>query len=272
MLLDHLPEIERAIAFICRRNRLYGADADDFGAWAKLRLIENDYSIIRKFEGRCEFNNFIFVVIHRLLFDYRDHVLGRWRPSAEAKRLGATAVAFEKLTHRDERSFEEAVQILERQGATRSELQALQQRLPKRDRRPREIALEELKVDPLDREGTIAATSEDSRLARSTADAVRRAVDAMPDDDRVILRLRFEAQMSIPEIARMLHVEAKPLYRRINRSLAALRNALERAGVSAADVEHIIDSTSDELDFGLTPKDTTMTGPSGEGVERNGMS
>src|SRR5256885_9925743 len=49
------------------RAFLSGADAEDFGSFVKLKLIENDYAALRKFEHRCSFAAYISVVVQRLL-------------------------------------------------------------------------------------------------------------------------------------------------------------------------------------------------------------
>ena len=60
---------------------------------------------------------------------------------------------------------------------------------------------------------------------------MREALAGLEPEDRLILRLRFEQALSVVEIATTLRVEAKPLYRRIERLLGGLRRDLERAGV-----------------------------------------
>ena len=52
LFVSHLPEIERVIAWISARRHLSGADRDDFAAQVKLKLIEDDYAVLRKFEAR----------------------------------------------------------------------------------------------------------------------------------------------------------------------------------------------------------------------------
>ena len=50
--LANVPTIERIASFYCRRMHLSEADTEDFIGFAKLELIERDYDIINKFEGR----------------------------------------------------------------------------------------------------------------------------------------------------------------------------------------------------------------------------
>ena len=57
LFLAELETTERAIRFACRRASFFGADAEDFGSYVKLKLIENDYGVIRKFEGRQRFGH-----------------------------------------------------------------------------------------------------------------------------------------------------------------------------------------------------------------------
>lgn len=254
LLLESLPDLERIAAFVCRKSNLLGADADDFHSWVRLKLIENDYAILRKFEGRSSFRTYLAVVVQRLMLDFRNHQLGKWRPSAEARRMGEVAVTLERLLHRDRRTADEAVAITgERHAVSRTNVEDILLRLPQRAPRRREVPLDELPADPatpaeqVEREAVFAETE---MLARKAGDVIREAIDAMPESDRLVLRLRFEAGMSVVEIARALRTESAPLYRRMYRSLDGLRARLEKAGVRAAEALRLVDSSA-ELDFGL---------------------
>lgn len=254
LLLQALPDLERIAVFVCRKSNLLGADAEDFHSWARLKLIENDYAILRKFEGRSSLRTYLAVVVQRLMLDYLNHQLGKWRPSAEARRIGDVAVTLETLIHRDRRTAEEAMATAgEKHAVPRAEIEDILSRLPRRAPRRREVPLDELSVDPsvtaeqVERE---AASAETEMLARKTGDVIREAIDAMPESDRLVLRLRFEAGMSVVEIARALRTESAPLYRRMYKSLDGLRARLESAGVRAAEALRVVDSSA-ELDFGL---------------------
>src|SRR5947207_3384167 len=108
----NLALIERVISCVCRRAGLRDADAEDFGSTAKLALIENDYAILRDYEGRAPLGAFLAVVVQRLLSREWVRLRGRWHPSADAERAGPAAVLLEKLTVRDGRSLDEAVAIV----------------------------------------------------------------------------------------------------------------------------------------------------------------
>jgi RNA polymerase sigma factor (sigma-70 family) len=69
-------------------------------------------------------------------------------------------------------------------------------------------------------------------LNAETSALLARELEALTPADRLILRLRFEDDLSVPEIARLLGA-ASPfaMYRRLQHTLAMLRRSLERAGV-----------------------------------------
>src|SRR5437762_8206155 len=110
--LANLRQIERIIAFVSRRNHLRPADGEEFAAHVKLKLIEANYAVLRKFEGRSTFSTYMTTVIQRLFFQYRVQMWGKWRPSAEARRMGDKGITLERLLTRDGYTFNEVVEIL----------------------------------------------------------------------------------------------------------------------------------------------------------------
>ena len=69
--------------------------------------------------------------------------------------------------------------------------------------------------------------------------ALRRALQELPDEDRVIIRMLYYEGLSVAEIARGLRVEQQRLYPRIKQLLASLRKTLERQGISADFLEDL---------------------------------
>ena len=102
LFLKSLPLIEKLIAFASRRSRFGREDGEDFSSWVKVKLIENDYGVLRQFKGGCNLSTYLSVVVQRLAQDYRNHLWSKWRPSAEAIRLGPLAVRLEQLLVRDD--------------------------------------------------------------------------------------------------------------------------------------------------------------------------
>src|SRR5688500_3157528 len=108
----NLALIDRLLGAVCRRNGFPPDDSEEFGSWARLRLIDNDYAILGKWRGESSLPTYLTAVIVNLFRDYRIQIWGKWRPSAEARRLGPAAVQLEKLMGQDGRSFPEAVAVL----------------------------------------------------------------------------------------------------------------------------------------------------------------
>lgn len=106
--LEHIGWIDKISSLACAKHELWGVDAEDFAAWTKMRIIENDYAVLRRFRGESELKTYLASVVVRLLRDYVREHHGRWRPSATALRLGETAVELEQLVYREGYSLAQA--------------------------------------------------------------------------------------------------------------------------------------------------------------------
>ncbi|MCU1231996.1 MAG: polymerase sigma factor, sigma-70 family [Acidobacteria bacterium] len=254
----NLPLVDRVIAGVCRRAGVRAADAEDFASTARIALMENDYAILRTYEGRSSLGTFLTIVVQRLLSRERSRIWGRWHSSAEAERLGAAGVLLEQLLVRDGRSLEEAIPFVRAidPSLDRRSVQDLAARLPERAARPRLVPLPD-EVDVASPEGADARASdaESRRISARAAAVVRETLESLALEDRMLIRFRFGAELSIADASRLLGVPQRPLYRRIEALLTMLREALERAGVGAMEVSDLISATAaDGIDFGLHGK------------------
>ncbi|HJW92234.1 MAG TPA: sigma-70 family RNA polymerase sigma factor [Thermoanaerobaculia bacterium] len=252
----NLGTIERVISIVCWRARLFGPDAEDFASEAKLALIENDYAILAKYEGRSSLDTFLTVVIQRLLADSRTKAKGRWHASTEASRLGPAAVLVETLILRDGRSLDEAMPHIQatHPELTRESVIAILDRLPQRNARPRAVDLEAVAhvVVAQDSSDARAFALDRKRISDAAGNAVRELLEKLAVDDRMLLRLRFASDMSIADISRMMQLPQRPLYRRLEALLRQLRDALTAAGIDAATAEALVGRDDErEMDFGL---------------------
>jgi RNA polymerase sigma factor for flagellar operon FliA len=254
LLVCHLRDIQTVITFVCRRNGLREADAEDFSSEVLLRIIENDYAILRKFESRCAFKNYLVVVVQRLLLDRRNRDFGKWHASAEAKRFGAAGVLAEKLLRRERKTVDETADALARSGMplTKPQIEELCAQLPERKSRPREVNLAE------GDETSAGATAEPdltrgdrTRFARRLSDAVRKSMSRFSAEDQAIIRMHFDADMTVAEIARALNVSQKPIYRRLQRRLDDIRKSLKVAGIDAPTALEVVSDAGIELELGL---------------------
>lgn len=242
LFLANLERIDRIIDSICRRNGLAGDDADDLRSWLRMRLIESDYAILRKFSGRSALATYLTVVLANLFRDYRIRQWGKWRPSAEAKRSGPIAVQLERLLHRDGCSLEEAVATIRSAGTqlpADANLARIAARLPLRGGRARHVAL----PDDLPAADTADQTVRERLAERDRAGieaAIETAFSELDAEDTVILKLRFWEGLTIADIARTLHLEQKALYPRMQKLIATLRARLESLGVEAGRVADLL--------------------------------
>ena len=230
LFLTNLPTIESLVQMVARQQRMSWAEAEEFASIVRLRLIENDYAILRKFRGGSSLRTYLTVVIARQALDYRDACWGRWRPTRAARRLGRAAVTLEKLIVRDGLTSEEAWQTLREGGlADSGPLRKFAAGLQPRLRR------HYVSIDDLDERHAAATNPEvdhvmrDHRVAAALAGALR----TLPPADSRLLRLRFMEGLSISSIARSEGIDQASLYRRVAALLRRLRRDLESHGIQA---------------------------------------
>jgi RNA polymerase sigma factor for flagellar operon FliA len=251
LFLSNLDAIDRAISYVCHRNHLSPQDAEEFNSEVKTKLIEANYGVLRKFEGRSSFSTYMTTVIQRLYFQWRVQMWGKWRPSAEAKRLGEKAITLERLLTRDGFTYGEALETLTTgtRAYTRDEVEAIYLRLP--ERQPRPVLVASLApdaaptVDP-DRE---LFSADRRKTARAAVAAVDGAIAGMDPESQVILRMRFWNNRKVPEIATALRIDAKRLYKKIDKLLETLRSALEKANIDQSMIADLLDRADHELSF-----------------------
>jgi RNA polymerase sigma factor (sigma-70 family) len=256
--LEALPLIDRIAAFVARRARLSTDEAEDFRAEVRVRLFENNYAIIRKFEGRHSFSTYLTTVIYRLFRQYRVEQWGKWRPSAEAKRMGAQAIVLERLMTRDGFSYQEAVNVLTiRDGATvtASQLEAIYLHLPLRSPRPllvsTDVFPEAVSMDSADDRVQQRDRVRNAQLVTAALDTL---IGQMSAEDGLVLQMRFWQGMRVPDIARSLGIEQKKLYKRLDRLFMELRRSLENAGIDNSVVVDIISHSASDLPLASMPK------------------
>jgi RNA polymerase sigma factor (sigma-70 family) len=241
LFLKNLPLIEEIISHCCRKSRFSPQEAEDFRGHVHCRLIEEDYAILAKYQGRSSIRTYLTTVINRLLLDYQNHIWTKWRHSAEAERLGRVAMELERLLVRDGLSFDEACKDLRGRGVEMSvlELADIRAKLPPRSLR-RFVTDDKLQDKPA-REPRPDEQLEDKErevTKRRVYAALFRALETLSKEDQILVRLWTEFKVS--EIARLRGVDQKPLYRRLARAFAELKKALAHQGVRRKDIEDLL--------------------------------
>lgn len=259
--LEHLELIERAATSAARRSGFDGADVEDFVSTVKLKLIDDDYAVIRRHRGDSKLSTFLVTVIHNLVRDYRNHKWGKYRPSAVAKRLGEVAVLLERLLVRDQHGLDAAIEIVKQrlpEAPSREALRDLAGQLPARTRRSfvGEEALATRPDDTADPEERAVDSARQGR-AEHLGEVVGRALKTLAPQDALLLKMHFRDGETLAAIAKTLHLEQRPLYTRKNRCLRQLLAALEAEGLTWDAVRDILDWQQGELELGFEEEEDT---------------
>lgn len=234
LFLAHLPHIDKVVTHLGRRYHFRAEECQDFRSHVHLKMIEDDYAVIRKFQGRCSLKTYLTTVVSNLMKDFQNHLWGKWRPSAEAERVGPTAVLLERLLVRDGYWFDEAVQILQvncKVGMSWQELERMAARLPSRVLRRIE-GEEGLRDLPAPNERADSRVFDEERAAahRKALAALEEARKSLPEEEQLILKMQGDG-FKVADIARILRLDQKQLYRRILKIHKDLRQMLEDGGI-----------------------------------------
>lgn len=239
LLTDNLSWVDRVATGLCRRNGLDPDEVDEFLGLVRMRLVENDYAVLRKFRGDSLITTYLTVVVSSIFRDFRVSLWGRWRSSAAARRAGELAIRLETLVYRDGLRVEQAGEILRASGrpdVTDLDLARLLHTLPMHSTPRMRVGEEPLEALPGSSGADDALLAEEADHERRAAeDALHRAMQALPEDDARLLRLWMNGA-KVSDIARALDVPQKPLYRQLERIFGTLRARLETEGI---DREHV---------------------------------
>jgi RNA polymerase sigma factor (sigma-70 family) len=271
LFVASLADIERVSRFIARRHRLSPNEADDFCSEVNLAIIASNYSVLASFQGRSSLRTYLTTVIQRLFLDYRRKSWGKWRPSAEAQRRGPLALRLELLLYRDGLSFEEALETMRTNFAcdeSREALAELAHHLPPRtSRRAMAEGNEDIATVPAGEMASPEVQFQGVHTASRVQGLITKVVEALPPHDRIVLRMRFEDDISVADIARTLHLDQKRLYRHIDDLLFGFRKSLEDQGLGWSDVVKMIERGQCHLCLTGYSPETSGNSPSPSGVQ-----
>lgn len=246
VFLDHLPLIERVAASACRRAGLPPEEAEDFASRVKVKLIDDDYAVLRKHRGDSRMSTFLTTVVHNQFKDYCNHKWGKFRHSAAAKRLGAEAKALERLLVIDRHDLDSAIETLKinyRLETPRRQLREIAAKLPQRSSRHfvGEEALEQQasRAPEADAERRVADGERAAEAAR-VEEVLNLALETLSAQDLLILKMLYRDGCTVAAIATALRLEPRPLYSRREKCMDRLRAVFEDQGLTWQEVRDIL--------------------------------
>lgn len=234
------PTVRALVARAATRRRVPPQDHDDIASGVWMRLTQDNARAFRQFRGDGPVRAYLAVIVEREILDWQSANWGRWRPTREAKRLGPAAVSFERLVHRDRLSASDARATLAAQNLCPPALtcdrlssrrpQALRRRVPLTDVEPRSAN------DPWTSFREASRRGAGRRLGRQLLQVLR----SLPAADQVALRLRYEQGLKVNQIAGVLAVDVKKMYRRLAAIHADLKRGLMDLGVSPDEAADLV--------------------------------
>jgi RNA polymerase sigma factor (sigma-70 family) len=196
--------------------------------------------VIRRFRGESSLGTYLTVVVASQVRDFRAARWGRWRPSAEARRLGPPAPRLERLVMRQGLSLSEAAEVLRSSNETSMsdrELADLLRRVPARGpMRPVQVSADALEQQWAPGDDDLEVEEERARVL----EGLRDALEGLEVEDRLLLRMHFWEGLTIQAAARALNRDPKPLYKRMDRLRVQLRTRLQAAGIERGDALGLI--------------------------------
>jgi RNA polymerase sigma factor for flagellar operon FliA len=254
LFLDNLALIEKLAALIARRHHASVEEAEEFGSELKLKLIEANYAVLRNFQGTSTLKTYLTSVISYAFLDFRDKRWGKWRASAAAKKLGPVAVRLEELLDKEGRSFDEACEILRtnhKVSESRRELEEIWKRLPPKTSRRME-GVDDLQDLPAPgvRPEDLVFEQELRETRERVALALKKVLDSLSPEDLLIVKMSILDNLKIVDVAGLLCMKQKPLYRRREKILGQLRRGLEREGVRWEQVSDLLNRS--DLGWGFS--------------------
>jgi RNA polymerase sigma factor (sigma-70 family) len=244
LLLVHLDFIRSKVEQLCRRHRASSETAEEMFGDLKVKLLDNDCEVLRRFRGDAKLTTYLSVVIDRFFYDWTARQWGSWRSASTGPEVSAGAQEVEQLVGRDGFSREEALRIVaSRRGTTSaSELRRLDDGVPQSAPRPRprlvglEAAQDLAAVSSPSPEEALCAGEAQRQLDTQLAQALA----ALGSQDRLLVRLRFGNGLTVAAIARTLGLRQRELYSRIEKALKSLREHLQADGLGSRVVkEHL---------------------------------
>jgi RNA polymerase sigma factor (sigma-70 family) len=240
--LENVDLIRQIARFVAQRHNLSREDAEELASTVMLKIVESDYEVVRKFEGRSTLRTYLTTIIQRVFLDERTARWGKWRPSAQARRLGPAAILFDQLVTRDGVAVTDAVAEVRNRYTDAPSIDQLRDLAATLPRRMSRQFVSDDHLDDVPASGSSSPLDErvEHDEVRRVEDALAAALQQISVEERVILTMRFQHDLSIAQIARLTGLEEKQLYYRLSAIMKVLRRELEARGVTRQEIVALV--------------------------------
>lgn len=249
-LEKHYSDLLKVIRNICRKHSIEGKEAEDFTSFVVEKLVEDDYRKIREFQGKSSLTTYLYTVVTRLSIDRDRSLTGRWHPSQAARNMGPLAMDLEELVYRRGYSFDSALEILKSRSnppISDDALERIFHALPVRNRPEKESSVGDASEfpdqDPTP-EGHLLIDEKNKVLAKLDS-IITEKKTSLGEEDCFILRMKFEDDLKVSEIARRLGRERGEVDRKIKLILVQMKEKILAKGLNINDVMDAIGLTKD---------------------------
>jgi len=233
LFLHSLELVHRLVRCYCHRHRITADDGEELEAEVRVKLLEDDYRILRQCADPAKLPGYLGFVISSTWHDHLRRLHGRKRPSSKAHELGPAAEKLEKLLGQGE-TVAGAYERLKPDfpELTRKDLEGLAEKVKPRagGQMNKEIPIVGL-ASPDPGSDQRLEGKEGRALKRRALVLVTKHLAELPEEDRRLLVRVCAGGVKVSRIARSLGLEQKPLYRRLGKRLVDLRHKLEDAGI-----------------------------------------
>ena len=240
LFLQQRPLIQRLVAFTAWRYQLTPQDTEDFESWVTLKIIDDDYRVLRQFAGRSTLKSYLTVVVNREIIEFHRRAYGKRRhPPGEVAKL------IDQYGNRENYPVERIRDLLQEKHGVEVTQEDVERAIAdgRRLHCGRSFVGEEAFADRPspnpDPEQSLVAEERRRQLERVHA-CIDRLITQLPELEGTMLTLRFKKGMKIVDIARQWRVEEKPLFRRFQIVLRKLREALCKEGIDGPFVRDLL--------------------------------
>ena len=201
-----LPSINpylRIIESICLKRFYDPEEGHACFVYVLDKLKENKFYRIKQFQGRSTFKTFLISITNRLIIDFY------------RKRHGRPSKGIKTLDNGNPKSNRTRFVVFSQEDVSEA-------------------------VDRSALPDELATQTESSEIKQKMAKIVKSMSTDLSPEDRLILKMKYYDDHKVSEIARILQLEQKALYRRLNRLMARFKEEILKDGLNINDIHEAL--------------------------------